>query len=259
MTYALITGASKGIGKALAEGLAQKKYNLLLVARSAEELSSLAILLTERWKVTVNWLALDLSLPDAARQLYQWCIDNQYDVSILVNNAGYAVWGNFASQSLDAQLSMVQVNAQTPVALCHYMLPLLQKHPRSYILNVSSTAAYQAVQTLSLYAASKAFMLLFSRGIRQELKGTGVTVTCLSPGPVNTNFIERAGMQSIQATAEKFGMTPEAVAAIALKGMFRGRSEIIPGPLNALSSFLTRVVPKSLVEKIAGSLYNTRK
>lgn len=258
MTYALITGASKGIGKSLAGGLAARQYNLLLVARSGEELSLLATQLTEQFKVTVNWLALDLSHPDAARQVYNWCADNHYEVSVLVNNAGYAVWGDFGKQSLDAQLSMVQVNAQTPVALCHYMLPLLQKHARSYILNVSSTAAYQAVRTLSLYSASKAFMLFFTRGIRQELLGTGVTVTCLCPGPVNTNFIERAGMQAIQATAEKFGMTPDAVAAIALKGLFKGKAEIIPGPLNAISSFMTRLVPKGLVEKIAGNLYKTK-
>jgi short-subunit dehydrogenase len=255
MTYALVTGASKGIGKSMATQLASRKYNLLLVARSEQELASLADTLRSDYQIEVAYLAIDLSHPDAARKVYDWCIAGQYAVSILINNAGYAVWGNFASSSLDNSLNMIQLNVQTPVALCHYMLPLLQQQSQSYILNVSSTAAYQAVATLALYAASKAFVLLFSRGLRQELKGTGVTVTCICPGPVKTNFIERAGMQAIQATADKYGMMPDVVADIALKGMFSKKAEIVPGAVNALSSFFTRLVPKAIVEKIAADLY----
>lgn len=259
MTYALITGASKGIGLALAHALASRKYNLLLVARSSEELKTTADSIMSRWQVRVSYLALDLSREEAPKQLYEWCVAGNYPVSVLVNNAGYAVWGHFISRPLEEHQQMIQVNAETPVALCHYLLPVLKQQSRSYILNVSSTAAYQAVATLSLYAATKSFLLLFSRALRQELKGTNVSVTCLCPGPVKTNFINRAGMQTIQETADKYAMSADAVAEIALKSMFRGKAEVIPGALNAITAFMTRIVPKSIVEKIAANLYISSK
>ncbi|SFD84962.1 hypothetical protein SAMN05518672_103501 [Chitinophaga sp. CF118] len=255
MAYALITGASKGIGKSIATALAQKHYDLLLIARSGKELEALADTLKTNYNVQVNCLALDLSLPNAAITVFNWCTTNHYTVSILINNAGYGVWGPFETSNLDKQAEMLQVNMHTPVALCFHLLPMLKAQPQSYILNVSSTAAYQAVPTFSLYAASKAFVLSFTRGLRQELKGSTVSVTCLSPGPVNTNFIDRAGLQAIKATAEKFGMHPDHVAGIALKGMFRKKAEIIPGAINAISAFSTRLFPKNLVEKIAASFY----
>jgi short-subunit dehydrogenase len=255
MNYALVTGASKGIGRSIATVLAERKYNIILVARSTEELSTVAKELRDTYKVQVQYLAIDLARKEAAAELYTWCRKNEFNISILVNNAGYAVWGQFDELSLEEQNRMLQVNMETPVALCHHFMPMLKQQPAAYILNVASTAAYQAVRTLSLYAASKAFMLLFTRGLRLELKGTPVSVTCLSPGPVNTNFLDRANMQAIKATAEKYGMTPDVVAKMGVKAMFAKKSEVIPGALNAASAFLTRLVPKALVEKIAGDLY----
>jgi len=255
MNYALITGASKGIGRSIATVLAEKKYNLILVARSTSELQLVSSELITKYGVQVEYIALDLSVPSAPGELFDWVQKNRYDISILINNAGYAVWGEFDTTSLEEQNRMMQVNMQTPVALCHHFLPLLRQQPAAYIMNVASTAAYQAVPTLSTYAGSKAFMLLFTRGIRADLNGTNVSVTCLSPGPVNTNFIDRAGMQVIKATAEKYGMMPDEVARIAVKGMFAKKSEVIPGALNAATAFFTRLVPKAMVEKIAGNLY----
>lgn len=255
MNYALITGASKGIGRSIATVLAEKKYNLILVARSTSELQVVASELITKYGVQVEYIALDLSVPTASGELFEWVQKNRYNISILINNAGYAVWGEFDTTSLEEQNRMLQVNMQTPLALCHHFLPMLKQQPAAYIMNVASTAAYQAVPTLSTYAASKAFMLLFTRGIRADLKGTNVSVTCLSPGPVNTNFIDRAGMQVIKATAEKYGMMPDEVARIAVKGMFARKSEVVPGALNAATVFFTRLVPKAMVEKIAGNLY----
>ncbi|RFM31680.1 SDR family NAD(P)-dependent oxidoreductase [Chitinophaga silvisoli] len=255
MNYALITGASKGIGRSLAIVLAEKKYNLILVARSTSELQVVSSELITKYGVQVEYIALDLSTPTAAGELFEWVREKRYNISILINNAGYAVWGDFDATSLDDQNKMLQVNMQTPVALCHHFLPLLKQQPAAYIMNVASTAAYQAVPTLSTYAASKAFMLLFTRGLRADMKGTNVSVTCLCPGPVNTNFIDRAGMQAIKATAEKYGMMPDEVARIAVNGMFAKKAELVPGFLNAATAFFTRLVPKAMVEKIAGNLY----
>jgi uncharacterized protein len=255
MSYALITGASKGLGKSMAAEMAARKYDLLLVARSGEELAKVASELAASHGIQVHYLPIDLSHPEAPEQVYKWCTDNNYQVSVLINNAGYAVWGYFDKLTLQQQSGMLTVNMNTPVALCHLFLPMLLQQPKAYILNVGSTAAYQAVRTVSLYAASKAFVLFFTRGLRLELKDTGVSVTCVCPGPVNTNFLERAGMEELRATAEKFGMHPDAVAKIAIKGMFRRKAEIIPGAINAVSAFMTRLLPKSTIETIAGGLY----
>ncbi len=257
-SYALITGASKGIGRSLAVSLARRKYNLLLVARSANDLAGLSAKLTAEYAVQVQYLALDLTLPDAALQVRDWCRQQQFKVSLLINNAGYGVWGYFDELPLEEQANMLQLNMELPVALTWHMIPLLKEHPKAYILNVSSTAAYQAVPTLSLYAASKSFMLTFSRGLRHELKRSGIVVSCLCPGPVNTSFIERARMEAIKATAEKYGMTPELVAEKALKGLFAGKAEIIPGALNVISATATRLLPKALIENIAAGLYKTK-
>ena len=260
-SYALITGASRGIGRSLAQQLAQKQYNLLLVSRSESELQALAASLAGQYKVSVHYLAADLSAPGAAQQVYDWCIQHKWDISLLINNAGYGIWGYFDELSLDEQHNMLQLNMQAPVELTYYMIPLLKQHPQAYILNVSSTAAYQAVPGMTLYAASKSFMLGFTRGLRHELKRTHISVSCLCPGPVNTNFLERAGMQdikTIKAAAEKYGMHPDQVAKTALKGLFAKKAEIIPGALNVLSVIGVWLLPKALIERIAAGLYKDK-
>jgi len=255
MSYALITGASKGIGRAMAFELARRKLNLLLVARSASELQTLSDELRKQHGVQTDILAIDLSQPDAAAQVKKWCLDKGYPVSILINNAGYGLWGRFGQLTLAQQRNLMQLNMQALVDLTYEMLPLLKQHPKAYILNVSSTAAYQAVPTMSVYSASKAFVLVFTRGLRYELRNTSVSVTCLSPGATSTNFIERAGMQAMQAMAAKFEMTPEEVAKIAIDGMFKKKAEIVPGLLNSVTVKATYFLPKWLTEKMAANLY----
>lgn len=254
--YALITGASKGIGKCIAEELGKRKYNLLLVARSETELQTLASQLASSYSVATDFLAIDLALSEAADKVVEWCKHKGYSLSILVNNAGYGTWGKFEMLDLNSQLDMLHLNMLTLVKLTHNFLPKLKSGPSSYILNIGSTAAYQAVPTLSLYAASKAFVLSFSRGLSFELKDTSVSVTCVCPGPVNTHFVDRAGLQAIKATAEKFGMTPEEVAHSSVTAMFAKKREVVPGFLNKVSTFLIRFVPKLWVEKTAASIYN---
>lgn len=258
MKYALITGASKGIGKEFAILLAQRNYNLLLVARSEDLLKSLAEELRSKYSVLVNYKAIDLSLPSADELVFEWCLQNAYPVSVLINNAGFGVWGNFDQLSLSEQQNMLQVNMSLPVNLTYRLLPVLKQHTPSYILNVASTAAYQAVPTLSLYAASKSFLLLFSRGLRFELKKSGVSVTCLSPGPVRTGFIERAGMQAVQKTADKMGMNADVVATIAIRALFNKKGEVVPGFINKAGVWAASILPKSLTEWAVALIYAKR-
>lgn len=257
-SYALITGASGGIGLSLATELAKLKVNLLLVARSEDKLKSLAENLSATYQVKAEYLSIDLTNPSAAQEIVAWVKKNSFAIHILVNNAGYGLWGAVENTPLDKLHNMMQLNMNAVVDLTYLMLPFLRKEPQSYILNVSSTAAYQAVPTLATYAATKSFVLLFTRGLRKELVSSNVSVTCLSPGATSTDFIDRAGMNSaIKEKAEKFTMSSEAVAKIALKGMFKKKAEVIPGFVNWLSVQLTYFVPKAIPENIAEGLYKT--
>lgn len=257
-SYALVTGSSKGIGKAIAEDLAKRKYNILLIARSEKLLQNLSGELSRKYNVDVKWLALDLSDPMAASEVKNWVAKNNFQVSILVNNAGYGLWGNFHELALEDQNDMLRVNVFSLVDLTWLMIPVLLLQPKSYILNTGSLAGLQAVPTLNLYAASKAMVNSFTRGLRYELKNTNISVSLLSPGSVRTGFVERAGMHHMQKMAEKFSMSPEEIAAIAVKGMFNEKKEIMPGFVNRFSAAMVKILPKSLIENLAGAAYKKK-
>lgn len=151
---------------------------------------------------------------------------------------------------------MLQINLILPMQLTYALLPQLRRATKGYVLNVASTAAYQAVPSLTVYAASKAFMLSFSWGLRYELKGSPISVTCLSPGATATDFGRRAGMGAeLQAVASKVAMTASQVAETGLEALFAGKAGAIPGMLNKVSAGLMSIVPKSLVEKTAAGIY----
>ena len=247
MSYALITGASKGIGKAIAFELASKNHHLLLIARSADLLKTVAKEITDSFDVKVDYLATDLSSLAGSQQVFDWCVSNNYTVNILINNAGYGLSGAFERYSIDENLNMMQLNMNTSVQLCQQFIP---------ILNVASSAAYQAVPGLSLYAATKIFLLNFSRGLRQELKNSSVTVSTICPGATDTDFSSRAnvGAKALK-TAEKVNMAPQDVAKIAIDGMFKGKAEIVPGIINKLNVFAAWLLPKELLERMAMALY----
>ena len=256
MPYALITGASKGIGKAIAEELAAKQTDLILIARSGFLLKEIAEDLSTRYGIKADYLAIDLSDPIASIEISDWIKQKGYAVNILVNNAGYGLSGPFEQYSAKENRDMMQVNMNVPVELTNLLLPELKKHPKAYILNIASAAAYQAVPGLMVYAATKSFILSFSRGLAFELKKTTVSVTVVSPGGTDTDFANRAkvGSKAVKA-GEKLNMTPEEVAKLAVKAMFARKTEIITGLINQLGSFLVWLLPKKLVETSAAGIY----
>lgn len=257
MPFALITGASKGIGKAIARNLAARGYDLLLVARSEELLKETASEIAAGLRVDCQWLALDLSEDQAAAKVYEYCKQQAVPVSILVNNAGYGLSGPFEKYTAETHAEMLHLNIVTLVSLTRLFLPELKKQPAAYVLNIGSSAAYQAVPFLSAYAASKSFVLNFSRGLRGELKGTNVSVTCVCPGPTDTNFVNRANIgEKGRKAAARFNMTPETVAHIAVERLFKRKAEVITGGMNKLSAFFAWLFPKSMVEGIAKKLYD---
>lgn len=255
MQKAIVTGASKGLGKAIAYELAKKGYDLLLVARSEALLEQIAKEISHKFSVKTFTLPTDLSKPEAAVIIEKWCEQQNFQPNILVNNAGYACWGMFDELTLEEQQAMLQVNLGTLVSLTHRLIPYLKKHPEAFILNVASTTAFQPFPTMTLYGAGKSFVRMFSKGLRHELRNTTISVTCLTPGPVDTEFINRAGMEAMKPTAKKFEMTPERVAQKGLKAMFNKKAEVIPGFTNLLLSKLTNLVPEHLQVKIVAGIY----
>jgi short-subunit dehydrogenase len=256
--FALITGASKGIGKAIAVELAERGCNLLLTSRSRDLLEALAEKLRNEFKVQIQTFVCDLSEESAPKRLLEYCTANNLPVNILVNNAGYGLWGKFPELTMILQLNMLRLNNENLVHITHLFIPLLKKNTPAYILNVSSTSAYQAVPTMAVYAASKIFVLNFSRALRHELKPDNISVCCLVPGTTSTEFMDRAGQQPLKKRAEKVAMTPEDVACAAVKGMFSRKAEIIPGFVNWISAKIIPHLPKKMVENIAASLYRVK-
>ena len=253
--FALITGASKGIGRSLSTYIASKGYPVLLVARDEKLLSDLAAEITKSYQVPADFLGIDLSIPGSAAKVKEWVVQNNYETGIVINNAGYAVWGRFQNIPINSHLQMMQLNVNTIVEMCHEFIPLLLNQKSSYLMNVSSTTAYQAVATLSTYAASKMFVIGFTRSLRAEFKNSGLSVSVLSPGTTTSDFMNRAGMYPLEKISEKFTMHPDDVAKTGIDAMLAGKSEIIPGFLNKFSAIMTRIVPKAVTEKIAADIY----
>jgi len=254
---ALITGGSKGIGFALGEELAKRGFDLLLIARSETELKTACAELAGRYKIQTHSLAIDLSEVEAPDKILECVRRNKLSISILINNAGYAVWGGFEELPFAEQQRMLTVNVVNLMKLTHLLLAELRRHTKSYILNVASTTAYQPIAWLNVYAASKAFVISFSRALRTELANSPVSVSVLVPGTTTSSFMDRAGMNSerIRNSASKVTMLPSEVAAYAIERMFKGKNEIVPGFVNRLSALLIPFMPKWLPEKIAANIY----
>ena len=256
MSFALITGASKGIGRSIAKELAAKKIDLLLVARSEPLLNELAEELKRSYNIQVYYLAVDLGQPHAAKKIFDWCAEKNFSINILVNNAGYGLSGGFDEQETAEHIDMMMVNMMTPVTLISLFLPQLKKQNKAYILNIGSSSAYQAVPFMGVYAASKSFIVNFTRALKYELKDTNVVVSLVSPGVTASDFNERARIpeKGLKA-AKRVSMTTDEVAKIAVKSLFKEKTEVIVGFLTKLTVFSVWLLPKKLIEKIGSGFY----
>ena len=256
MAYALITGGSKGIGKAIAYNLAAKKINLLLVARTENLLNEISDDLSKKYGIDVKLLCVDLANENAAEIIFDWAVKNNIQITILINNAGYGLSGKFEKYTAKIHAEMMNVNMTSLVKLTSLFLPMMRQQEKSYILNIASSAAYQAVPYLSTYAASKSFVVSFSRALQYELRKTNVSVTCISPGGTDTDFAQRADIgKKARKAGEKVNMTSTEVAAVAVDSMFKKKREVITGFINKLGAFMVWLAPKRLSEKFAAKLY----
>lgn len=247
---ALITGASLGIGMELAHVFAAKKENLVLVARSVSKLNEMAKEITIKYGVKVDVIALDLSENESAKKVFAYCEQHNLKVDYLVNNAGFGDFGFFAQSNWDKQLQMINLNITTLTHLTHLFLPSMIKNKYGRIMNVASTAAFQPGPTMSVYYATKAFVLHFSEAIANELEGSGVTVTALCPGATESGFQLAAAMEESKLVKGKKLPTSAEVAEYGYKAMMKCEKVAIHGFLNALMANSIRFTPRSLVLKM---------
>ncbi len=252
-SFALITGASQGLGRAMAFELAKRKTNLLLVALPNENLQQLAAQLAD-FQILVHCFETDLSLRENVLSLSQ-TINQNYQVSILINNAGRGGSKRFEEVELDYIDGILQLNIVATTLLTHLLLPNLRQQNQAWILNVSSMAAFSPIGFKTVYPASKAFIRHWSLGLREELKGSGVSVCVVYPGPMKTNqdVTQRIENQGFKGNIGL--LTPEDVAVIALRQMFQNRATITPGFTNKLTRILMASLPNWLkIPLISGAV-----
>lgn len=259
MSYALVTGAAKGIGKSIAKELARLDFDLLLIDMDEVGLAATKKELESTSGSLVYTLPVDLSSPGALEKITSWTSIWHDELQVVINNAGYGLNGSFEQLELEEQLNMIDVNIKAQVTLSHAYIPVLKQRSQAFLLNVGSTTCFQTVPYLNVYAASKAFVVSFTRGVRFELRNTSVSVSVLIPGSTDTDFVNRARMsEEVKRTAERFNMSPDLVARIAVRGLFKGKAAIIPGLSNKLHAFFPRFFSKSFVEKIGGNIYKPK-
>ena len=249
----LITGASSGIGRELARCFAEDDAELVLVARRDEALRTVARELGDAHEITAHVVPSDLAEPKAPQALFDRLATDGITVDIVVNNAGFGARGPVAELDTQRQIDMVQVNATALTHLTRLFLPGMLDREHGGVLNVASTAAFQPGPNMSVYYATKAYVLSFTEGLAEEVRGTGVHVSCLAPGATDTAFADRADMEDTMLF--KMGaMTPAAVARAGYDGFRSNATLVIPGMFNKLTAASVRFVPRRVARKIAQSL-----
>lgn len=254
--WALVTGASAGIGAALAEELAKSGANLVLTARRGDRLDKLSGQLKKEYGVRSEIFEADLSRPEAPREIFDFTKEKGISVELLVNNAGFGQYGEFTSVELDRLQNMVQVNCMAVLHLTRLFLPEMVARKSGDVLIVASTAAFQAVPYISTYAATKAFDLYLAEGLAEEMKPHGIRVCALCPGTTTSEFHDVAGHPSHTKGRTE---TAEKVARTGLDALAAGKSYIISGLGNYLGAHGERLVPRRTVTRIAANMFRPKK
>jgi uncharacterized protein len=246
----LVTGASSGIGAEIAGLLAGRGLGVTLVARSEAKLEARAGQLASRYGVRTEVIVADLTDEDSRGAIVSGLEARSLAVNVLVNNAGFSTMGPVYRSDPTKELAMVRTDVEAVVHLCSLFLPGMVERRSGAVLNVSSTAAFQPLPGQAAYGASKAFVLSYSHALRGELRSTGVTVTALCPGPVETGFSEAAGISDAEATAAlpKMMWIPAVeVAKAAVSGMDTNKAVVIPGAANRISAAAAWLSPRGVL------------
>jgi short-subunit dehydrogenase len=248
---ALITGSSGGIGEEFAHQLAQRRTNLVLVARRLDKLEELrTTLLARHPDIEVDVIAADLSVPGSGAQLADEVGRRSRRIDVLINNAGVGLHGEFVDQDPERNAAQIQLNCGTLVDLTARFLPAMIQARHGLVINVASTAAFQPTPSMAVYGATKAFVLSFTESLWQEAKGTGVRVLTLCPGATETEFFARAGEEFLTRGRQ----TPKQVVDTALKAVDKSTPTVVSGLANAAMALSTRFVPRRVLVQVSQRL-----
>lgn len=256
--YTLITGASSGIGYEMAKLLAAKNFNLILVARSEDKLKQLQAELTTTFKIEVDYFLFDLSEPNSAIDLYNFTKKKEYKITGLINNAGFGDYGNFVEMPLKKDEEMIAVNITALVGLTKLFGAEMIKAGKGRIMNVASLLSFLPFPYYSVYSATKSFVLAFTETVSAELQGTGVTVTALCPGTIETPF-HTDDMRKTNAMSANKPMSADLVAKAGVELFLNGKGKKIVGFMNWFLSNLPRVTPDFVMMKIKKNLASIKK
>jgi len=256
MKVTLITGASSGIGEAFARRLAAEGHNLLLVARSEEKLRDLSDELQREYKVSVNFVAIDLIDFEADERLFGETEKHGLEVDFLINNAGFGSGGDFATLDREKELEIINLNISALVALTHRYLKPMRERKSGTIINVSSAAGFQPLPFMATYAATKAFVTSFTEAIAEENRPFGIQILALCPGSTKTNFFAASGIdRPVQVKGQQ---TADEVVDTAMKAIGGTRSKVVSGWANYIASLSTNFVPNTLITRVVGKALRSR-
>jgi short-subunit dehydrogenase len=251
MNWALIAGGSRGIGYHMACALAERKFNIALIARRSEDLVAAKHTIEKTFPVQVEIFSCDLSLPDAAAQIAGWCREKAFNLKVLCNAAGRGGSKDYLSLPVAGLRNMVRLNIESAVELTLTLLPLLEEKAPAYVLNVGSIAGFAPIPTKNIYSASKAALLFFSYSLRYQLRDRKISVSCLCPGPVFTKpSIEAETLKQLGWLGRQMAVDPAQVGETAVRNMLKGKMLIVPGMLSTGISCILRLLPAGLLARI---------
>jgi len=252
----LITGATSGIGYDFAAIFAEKGYNLFLASRNLEKLEEIKETVEKKFNVSVKIVAIDLSKAKSAQSVFEETRNQNTDIDILINNAGFGIYGDHIDLDIDAVEAMIQLNITTLTELCTLFGKEMKKRKRGYILNVASTAAYQPLPFVAAYSATKSYVLYFSEALAKELEDYQIVVTCLSPGATKTNFFDTAGIGEKEKGlfANKRRMQSKDVAMIGVNALFSKKLSVISGRKNSILASINKLSSRKMTAAISKKL-----
>ena len=255
---ALITGATSGIGYEMAKILAKNKYNLLLVSRNKQKLTSIKADFESKYSIEVVFKEVDLSIPCAAQKVYDMVITDKIKIDILINNSGFANYGEHTNISIKENYKLLQLNIIALSEMCTLFGADMKSRKTGKILNIASTAAYQPTPYFAAYGASKSYVLNFSEALAKELEDYNVSVTCLSPGPTETNFFTVAKMNDINISHMNKRLSAKKVAEVGINALFDKKLSIISDFKSKFLVFSNRFAPRSIVANISKTMMKSK-
>ena len=252
--YAVVTGASSGIGWHISRELAARGYSIVAVSNQSENLTKLKSELEETYGSSVHTIDCDLSTPGAAESVYNYCSKRELQVEVLVNNAGMLVFGETMTVDMKRIKTILQLHMNTPVLLCRFFGTHMVENQKGYILNISSISSVMPFPTISLYGPTKSFLRGFTRALRSEVKGSGVSVSCLIPGATATALYDTDKLNLPMLVRLRIMKRPENVARAGVNALFRGKAERVPGLINKFILLFIPLIPHAFV----GYIYKKR-